>query len=801
MLKYKWDDYHFDLLTSICGEEDYLNALLTPIHGIQCIHVAAAVGNISFIEKYIDFVSTLKDEQGNTCAHYACAFEQEETFTFILEKYPESMMWRNNVGQIPIHFAFAKGCMEILITYQDEIIQEKLLDVKDNNGNNGILLSASSNTAALYANFRDKSKEQTNNNGETILHRVVKLPDSILMCSSIINENPKLINIPDKNGIIPLFLIASTQTSEKYLDLFLYHHVNLNHQDNQGNSILHYCVYYKNYLYFKKLWNFDFKEINHTIFNAKGRSVLDTAAFVDNRKAIKKILNTKSNDFKYFIDHSGRTPMHAAALRGNIACVELLNPYFDINRKDNNGITPLKIILKHKNAELITNMFHLGAQPDHYDEYILLKKKWPFSDEDSKRITETRHTLIRERLAKEEERLALEAEEKRLEEERLAAEEAARLAKEEVERLAREAEEKRLEEERLAAEEAARLAKEEEERKAKEEKERIAREADEKRVEIIKKLQSKIENTKLTLKQNNNFMIKQEFPQNSFESWKEVENFVNNTFEKVNSKLKIEENNTIQVQKQVSSLENELNDLNSKIKYLQEKKREIENNLLPDAKKSQVILEKQFLTTKNYHEMIEQMKTDISIFCANETEMNEELVKLYSKKKFEEFDCSDISKLLWKMDLTKYQSVFEKSNINGEFIALTIDEPFVWNQLDIEKRDYCFMMFHFEMMKTPGYVKTFSPDYEPDCCVCSHASPEKTIHLLQEYEIPFDPDLILNNNFCIPILTFSSFKDILVRDAFSLNGRKMMKKIAKWKTVHKLHLRTLQNQGNKKKLE
>ena len=47
---------------------------------------------------------------------------------------------------------------------------------------------------------------------------------------------------------------------------------------------------------------------------------------------------------------------------------------------------------------------------------------------------------------------------------------------------------------------------------------------------------------------------------------------------------------------------------------MQEKKREIENNLLPDAKKSQVVL----------------------------AEMNEELVKLYSKKKFEEFDCSDV---------------------------------------------------------------------------------------------------------------------------------------------------------------
>ena len=74
------------------------------------------------------------------------------------------------------------------------------------------------------------------------------------------------------------------------------------------------------------------------------------------------------------------------------------------------------------------------------------------------------------------------------------------------------------------------------------------------------------------------------------------------------------------------------------------------------------------------------------------------------------------------------------------------------------------MMFHFEMMKAPGYLKALSPDYDFDCCVCSHASPEKTIHLLQEYEIPFDRDLILNNNFCTPLFTFPAFTDILVPD-------------------------------------
>ena len=46
---------------------------------------------------------------------------------------------------------------------------------------------------------------------------------------------------------------------------------------------------------------------------------------------------------------------------------------------------------------------------------------------------------------------------------------------------------------------------------------------------------------------------------------------------------------------------------------------------------------------------------DVLLFCKNEKEMNEELVKLYSEKRFKEFDCSYISKLLWKMNFTKYQ--------------------------------------------------------------------------------------------------------------------------------------------------
>ena len=104
--------------------------------------------------------------------------------------------------------------------------------------------------------------------------------------------------------------------------------------------------------------------------------------------------------------------------------------------------------------------------------------------------------------------------------------------------------------------------------------------------------------------------------------------------------------------------------------------------------------------------------------------MNQELAELFEQKKLEEFDCFEISKCLWKMDLTKYQSIFELNQINGEVISIIIDLG-LWKQLGLEKRDcYCFS-YYIKMMKSAGYSKIFSPDYCDDCCVCSHNTPEK----------------------------------------------------------------------------
>ena len=169
----------------------------------------------------------------------------------------------------------------------------------------------------------------------------------------------------------------------------------------------------------------------------------------------------------------------------------------------------------------------------------------------------------------------------------------------------------------------------------------------------------------------------------------------------------------------------------------------------------------------------------------------QDLVRLYSKKKFEEFDCSDISKLLWKMDLSKYQQLFEENQVNGMAVS-AMDFRF-WKHLGVEKRDCSHIMFNFKMMKAPGYSKTFSPDYEHDCCVCYHNTPKKTVHLLKEYDIPIEEDVILKNNYCSSILINSVIlKDILGQDFSSQKRMQILIILNEWKKEHTQHLKDLQ---------
>ena len=301
---------------------------------------------------------------------------------------------------------------------------------------------------------------------------------------------------------------------------------------------------------------------------------------------------------------------------------------------------------------------------------------------------------------------------------------------------------------------------------------------------------TQITNLQIKIDQNihsNESKIKQEFPQNKFTSWNEVQEFLDKKHQQISSKIEKGQDQKDTIIKNIQTIESDLIDIEQQIQELQQRK-QIHENLLSVKKNSLASFDKNIQTMEvNQYDLFE-MCTKVAAFCENENELNAEIKELFKQKKFKEFECTDIYKLLWKMDLIKYQKVFEANQINGEVAAMM--NELMFQKMGLSTRDCLFVVFNFKLMQTPGYYLTLSSDYEEDCCVCSHDTPEKTIHLLKEYEIPIDDDFILDNNYCAPILTFFT-KALPNLDIRSPNGRQIITQLTKWKKIHKSHLKDI----------
>ena len=101
-------------------------------------------------------------------------------------------------------------------------------------------------------------------------------------------------------------------------------------------------------------------------------------------------------------------------------------------------------------------------------------------------------------------------------------------------------------------------------------------------------LQPKINQVKLNLQSNNNNKIKQEFPPKSFESWNDAQHFLNEKYQQINEKFNKKQEIENQITEDVNQIENELREIDHQIQQLQKRKKELEENHLPNVKKMEV---------------------------------------------------------------------------------------------------------------------------------------------------------------------------------------------------------------------
>lgn len=294
---------------------DYLSTKLScnlkDLRGLTAFNNASKVGNLEALKllfKKNALIDT-QDNFGNTPLINGIAFKN--VFKFLLDSKANPNI-KNNFGQTPA-----------LMLYKDLDSLELLYK----NGAN--------------FNLRDI-------NGQALLHYGAKDGDLKLL-EYLTNKNIDL-NITDEHNETPIFLSNGIDS----IELLLSKGANVNHQNIDGETILHKAIKMNNQKLIDKLLEHD---LNLNLEDKFGR----TPAFhCKNEANIKKLLTKKLNVNHQ--DKEGETLLHKYAKTGNVETINLLlNSGANTTIKNKMGKTPFDLSETNKQYA-VSNILNNGSR-------------------------------------------------------------------------------------------------------------------------------------------------------------------------------------------------------------------------------------------------------------------------------------------------------------------------------------------------------------------------------------------------------------------------------------------------------
>ena len=144
-----------------------------------------------------------QNNQGYAPLHYACAGENTNIVTMLLEKNA-NLFCKTEKGFIPLHIACRKGCVEVLehlIQKCPEESKQKMLEAEDNLGNTPLLLAKEASTIEAFNLLKTTYKldiHVKNNNGDGIFHKFAKEDDGILN-AQLLDDDECVIMLDEGN--------------------------------------------------------------------------------------------------------------------------------------------------------------------------------------------------------------------------------------------------------------------------------------------------------------------------------------------------------------------------------------------------------------------------------------------------------------------------------------------------------------------------------------------------------------------------------------------------------------------------
>ena len=327
------------------------------------LHLSSRNGWLDITRKLYEqyhFDPRERDNEGNTCLHYAAAGNQLEVMKYLSTRpqlIGELNTVKNKYGASPLHIAAANGSLDVL----KYLIEKHHCDTKDTDSRDRTVLhyGAKHIDIAKYLITECNCDPMViNKNGKTVLHNAAEHIhiDTVRYLITECNCDPMAT---DKDGKTVLHYAVEHINNVKYLITEC--KCNPMVTDKDDKTVLHYAVE-QNHLVVVEYLVLTGKCNPILAANKYGNTVLIFAAPYGSLDIIKYLIHNHECD-PMVTDKDGKTVLHYAVEKNHLAVVEYLlsTGKCDPVAKDNKKRTPLQLT-NDDNQQKVQSLFKKFGQ-------------------------------------------------------------------------------------------------------------------------------------------------------------------------------------------------------------------------------------------------------------------------------------------------------------------------------------------------------------------------------------------------------------------------------------------------------
>ncbi|BET37530.1 hypothetical protein SAP269_01190 [Spiroplasma ixodetis] len=322
-------------------------------HGLSPLHFAIFQNNLEIVKELLNHSKIEINKRDNlffsTPLSKAASKGNLEIVKLLLEKDNSSINYLDKWYRSPLHYASRNGYLEIvkLLLNNDSDVNAKDKDFRESEYYKGV-----------DKHVNNKSEEKIKNKiiyyyGNTPLHFAISYNQQIIVKELLNNPNSKNkidVNIKNEYDYTPLHVATKEGNLEIVKELLNHPEIDLNIQDNDGNTPLH--------LFFEDEQNLQDLENENIWQYIKNQIINKVNNFNLYKKDIFKLLIENGADVNIQDNKGISSILHKAIFNENLEIVkELLNhPEIDLNIQDNDGNTPLHFALFKNNLEIVQEL-------------------------------------------------------------------------------------------------------------------------------------------------------------------------------------------------------------------------------------------------------------------------------------------------------------------------------------------------------------------------------------------------------------------------------------------------------------